>query len=248
MRNKNMRVMKNHHQDRIKPSEPLVQYMREKSQLEKKKQKARSGLIALSPEEQSRLESIRNNKKRVLENIIFPSLANLIFFFESVNQEEILAKTFRNDILDLLGIRRNNPNYSNYGIFFWRLVAAIVAINSKPVSNDFRLKLMAVMHGVLWKKMEPMLGNILYTDKAIRNVSFDMDRAITWTDMISSNVQDHYDYGELSKFREASSKIEKDEKKAEEIALKQFENYLKSEAPDRTLDFDTKQILEKDII
>ena len=57
-------------------------------------------------------------KVDLLNNYIFPSMANVIFFFRCMSRYPRLKARFENDVKDLLGVRRENPRPDNYGFIF----------------------------------------------------------------------------------------------------------------------------------
>jgi hypothetical protein len=224
----------------------LARYMREKLQIEKKKREDNISGNKISLEEKIRYESLRTEKKRILENIIFPSMANLIFFFESVDEDKILEETFKDEIEDLLGIRRTDPSLNNYGIFFWRLVSAIISIDSRHDKQDFRLKLTHQLHEIICKKVNVMIGIFLKNEDAKEKVRQDMTGAMAWTEMIAADVKDHYDFQILSEPVDVCKMNMKQKKEVDRNRKEKFEINARIEAPDRTLDFDTERILFKD--
>jgi hypothetical protein len=220
--------------------------MRIRLRLERRKQKVTLAGKELSTSDKKKLNTIRSKKKRLLENIIFPSMANLIFFFESINEDKILEKTFSDEVEDLLGIRRNDPNLANYGIFFWRLVSSIISIHSpghrKDYSDDHRLRLMAYLQEIVGKKISLIIRDFLATDDAIRIVNQDIGRAAAWSELAASVVKDYYDFGILSETIPGGigeKESEKRIKKREE----EFQKNARINAPDRTFNFNTKELL-----
>ncbi|MGB5090932.1 MAG: hypothetical protein WBN72_08325, partial [Nitrososphaeraceae archaeon] len=224
--------------DRIIPNQLLRRYMCEKLQLENKKAQATVGGKDLSKEDLKRLEAIRNDKKRILENVIFPSMANLIFFFESIDMDPILWETFKDDVEELLGIKRKGPSPTNYGLFFVRLFTSILSTNSEYDKSDFRLRLMHEAHRCISSKMMLKIIPAIFQKMrarsyAIRYVDHDMGRALAWTEMISKDVEDPYQYSILYE--------------SEDMA-KQRDKFIKQaniQKPSKTLDIDTKGILKR---
>ena len=106
------------------PDKKLVKYMKEKSSLERKSstRKARRKVDS-KPKRRLRqittkIRSLQNTKTEVLDEIVFPSMANLIFFFESISRYAELEENFQADITELFGIKRLCPRPGNYAYYF----------------------------------------------------------------------------------------------------------------------------------
>lgn len=238
VRNKSKRKNIIYDKQRIIPNQLLRRYMCEKLQLQKKKAQATVGGKDLSKEDLKRLEAIRNDKKRILENVIFPSMANLIFFFESIDQEPILWETFKDDVEELLGVRRNGPSPTNYGLFFVRLFRSILSTHSEYDKKDFRLRLMHEVHQFIASKMLIKIIPTIFQKMRARNytiryVDQDMGRALAWTEMISKDVEDPYRYAILYE----SDDIGKQRQK--------FIEHASIHKPSKKLEIDTKGILKR---
>jgi hypothetical protein len=224
-------------QQRIDPHPILKRYMWEKLQIEKKKEQAKMGGGGPSEEELRRFNTIRNDKKRVLEKVIFPAMANLIFFFESIDQEPILNEAFEDDMLELLGIRRNGPSPTNYGLFFVRLFRSILGVKLEYDRKDYRLRLMheglKIINSKMGKIIPTVYQNVTGSDYFIKYVSLDMGRALSWTETVSREVEDLYRYKIIHESEDIAKQREK------------FIKHASLEAPDKTLDIDTKGILHR---
>jgi hypothetical protein len=238
VRNTSKRKINRHDKERITPDGLLKRYMWEKLQLEKKNHQATTGGKDLSEEDLKRYEAIRTDKKRILENVIFPAMANLIFFFESIDQEPILLKVFKenDDVEDLLGIRRIGPSPENYGIFFIRLFRSMLGLNYYD-KEDYRLRLMREAMKIIYLKMmqiSPLVyQNLTGSRLTIKYIGDGMGRAFSHTDDVSRDVKDPYDFRILG---ESDDKAKQREK---------FIKHARIEAPNKTLVIDTKGILKR---
>jgi len=212
--------------------------MWEKLQLEKKKQEATKRGKELSIEESKRLDTIRVDKERILDDLIFPAMANLTFFFESLDLEPILWNAFQkyDNVEELLGIKRIGPSTEDYGIFFIRLFRSILGIESKYDTQDIRLRLMREAMKVIYLKMmkiSPIVyENITGSRLTIKYVGDEMGHALSRTDDISRDVKDPYDFRILEGDDKAKQREE-------------FNKHAKLNSPNKTLDIDTKGILKR---
>jgi hypothetical protein len=117
---------------KIPPTASIVRYLKETldlTKLRKSGKKTYDGSTVGTIESQEIKLRIRNNddaKTRAIDNL-FESMANLIHFFEFVNNHPELADKYSNDIRDLL----DNP--------FHRLIAAIIGEGDLSDFEDRKL-------------------------------------------------------------------------------------------------------------
>ena len=91
------------------PSERLIYFLNKRLHLEKTKLEVKNGIRAnLLPEEEKSEFNLRTEKNRILNDIVFPSMSNLTYFFQFIASNSELQKIFDDDIKDLLGLRRKN--------------------------------------------------------------------------------------------------------------------------------------------
>ena len=86
--------------------------------------------------EKNRKRYLDKEKVTILDKFIFPAMANLTFFFKSISRYQELKQIFENDIEDLLGVRRENPQYNKYGFIFSQLVLSILLIEEEAYSEE----------------------------------------------------------------------------------------------------------------
>ena len=65
----------------------LRNYMTELSQLLSQKDQLDKGGRKLDDKQKSRIKSLANEKVKVLDEIIFPSMANLTYFFDAIEKD-----------------------------------------------------------------------------------------------------------------------------------------------------------------
>lgn len=155
---------------------------------------------------------VNNNRKRyldkekvlILDKYIFPSMANLIFFFKSISRYPELKKIFDDDIKDLLGVRRINPEQNKYAYLFSQLVRSILLIEDEPYSEeeadrddfpshyqlaetdkkDYRLRLNQILQDIVKIKVVDIdLAGVSEREK--RFVQDDFNRVRLWTKIIA---------------------------------------------------------------
>ena len=110
-------------------------------------------------------KSLRTKKTRILNEIVFPAMADLVFFFEAIASHEDLQVRFENDIKDLLGIKRNE--LQAYGFILLSLIRSILIIRDierpRNKQDDFRLKLNHILQGIVFDKVRPSLIDVFKT-------------------------------------------------------------------------------------
>jgi hypothetical protein len=111
----------------IQASDRLTDYLNETLKLEelksKPKQKAGLGLA----------RKIRSNDEKKVRTLdyLFRSMADIIYFFEFVNENPELIDRFDDDILDMLGLREPEPHAKDQDALypaFSRLIKAVICV------------------------------------------------------------------------------------------------------------------------
>lgn len=164
-----------------------------KTELELRGERERTDKIQQEHESiKLRSRALQNKKIEVLDEIIFPSMANLVFFFEATSENQELAEVFESDMLDLLGIKRPNPRseYNRYAFIFENLVSGILQMNSRK--DDFRLRLIDILQELIFLKVSSL--KIFDTQKSTSMVTNDLQRAKAWTELLGSRIKDVYDW------------------------------------------------------
>ena len=141
----------------------------------------------------SQNRGLGTTKVRRLDEIVFPAMANLIYFFKMVSEHPELQKTFEDDIKDLLGVRRYNPKSYNYGYVFSHLIAYILMIKTsgKPLKeDDFRLKLVQVLQGIVFLGFQQTLPDILKDRERFDMMLTDVSKAAAWVRALADHVED----------------------------------------------------------
>jgi hypothetical protein len=163
----------------------------------------------------NRKRYLDKEKVKILDRYIFPSMANLTFFFKSISRYPQLKEIFDNDIKDLLGVNRVNPQQNNYGFIFSQLVRSILLIEEEAPSeevadkedfplqyqlartdiNDFRLRLNHVLQDIIRiKAVDIDLAEVPKAEKHF--IEDDFNRARLWTRIIARRTTQTTDENE----------------------------------------------------
>src|SRR5438067_10161537 len=86
------------------------------------------GLNEQSEKARKHKRVLDKEKVRVLDNYIFPAMANLTFFFRCISKYPELREVFEDDVKDLLGVRRENPQPNNHGFIIFNLLHSILLV------------------------------------------------------------------------------------------------------------------------
>jgi hypothetical protein len=178
----------------------IIEYFKNRSKLNKilnSKDRSR-----LSKDEEKFAENLatklRQDKKRLLDNVIFPSMNNLLVFFERLKENEELLDLFENDIKELFGYIREPQNIdqedeSEYNIrhnVIGRFLDSVLTWNIEKYPDNFRLGLIEQIQQVIFDKVTiSMSGSIIDKERLTilsQTIDNDMRRALSWTQFLSS--------------------------------------------------------------
>ena len=170
------------------PSSTLVRYLEEKLlSVEIVLDKTPRG-EELTKDDRSNRLLLDRRKVDILNKVIFPSMANVIYFLEFVNEHSILREGFENDLKELLGVEQGLGDRSPITrdtFIFGRFVNAAIARGSGTNSSDFRALLLQAMQYIISQEVTNICTAI-YGDEMINSViAPDMSRPLAWVGSIS---------------------------------------------------------------
>lgn len=168
-------------QKSYEPSEGLVRFIEEKLELLKQVESSREW----------------DSKKVYYVDKMFQSLADLIYFLESLANNSELREVFEKDLEELLDVRPYNKTRglpSNVGVStgifltetnLTRLVYASIIPHQKEFKN-FRLKLLTNLQLLVYEKMHYIMQEEYgMMNQISKSIFEDMNRCLGWVTMLS---------------------------------------------------------------
>lgn len=122
----------------FRASQYLEKYLKKKLEIEKRKKEPGYQLSEMDERES---KANNKNKNKVLNKHLFPSIANLVYFFEFINKHPELDGIFDEDVQDLFGLRgphvkRHKVSDGKYLIFL-RLLDALLSYENTLIVEEF---------------------------------------------------------------------------------------------------------------
>jgi hypothetical protein len=171
--------------------------MREKLQFERDKEKSKVRGRELA--EDATYSKLKRRKFDVLDRV-FKSMANLIFFFKCIAEYPELEKVFEDDVMDLLGVKRNDPKKHDPGSVFSDLLDYILIgkkggrfAEETDERLDFRLILNHIVQKTVCHKMSQCSVSILKMGGPRGIVMDDFHKVWAWTEMLSHIAEQNVD-------------------------------------------------------
>jgi hypothetical protein len=139
-------------------------------------------------------------KVRVLNGVVYPSMANVTRFLEFVLVSPYLNRTFERDVRALL-LAESIKNENRESIFArfiesccWSMSAAVSKrgkVKANVPLSDFRLILMGIMMDKIWIMMKGIGQYKFKNDTFLNDVLYtDFGRAVSWMKSLHMNPQD----------------------------------------------------------
>jgi hypothetical protein len=179
------------------PERTLKNYLEQRLQIERTED---NNDDAASANLTKKIKEMNRMKVYVLNKIIFPSMANVVYFLETVSENPELQKVFDDDLKELFGIRYpaqlKNKSYSP---IIRRLTEAMINWREdtdetpyerrKHRNNNFRLALIAVMQHVIFQRIVLLSMDEVGGDMANFVVKNDVGRAWNWAQLLARSVE-----------------------------------------------------------
>lgn len=201
-------------QDDVKyynPNKDVVNFLRDQLNRRKEIQAGRE-----SPEDGKAKRNPNLDRMKVYYlDKIFKAMADLAFFFEATAKHPELEKIYKDDIKDLLGIRRKKPSGKPKplcGFMFSDLLRNILKVSGSPFERremvkDYSLILNHRAEEIVRMKVRRSLSSGQYSKGGILEVNSneanvhgimlgDFDRVLSWTVLLASGLDKSQDVEE----------------------------------------------------
>ena len=158
----------------------------------------------------NRLKSSGARKTELLDELIFPAMTNLIFFFEALEISPTLKKLFEKDLIKLLDprfvkgdvkSREMGMNTSGYYAFRWnnftRLVSNAVSLDvgtKKAPIDNFRISLIYQLQGIIRYEVGRLTEREYgWSGQITKSVTEDIDKVMGWLAFLAKSVSEQAD-------------------------------------------------------
>ncbi len=190
------------------PDEELVSWFHERLELEKEKTQFQprikgGGKLPISL--QKKLNRSAARKTELLDDVIFRSLANLIYFFEVQSRAPRLRKLFEKDVIDLLDPRFVDKNVENMSMglnttsyafrtnSLSRLISTALAIDDRNIKNgtivkDFRIALLFQLQMIIRDYVDRVFSiEFGFSNQIAKSAKIDFDKTVGWLALIAKS-------------------------------------------------------------
>lgn len=174
------------------PDDRLINYLDRKLRLIEASRKRQ-----LTHDEKKEEKRLNEEKSRViLDKVIFPSLSNLIYFFETLADSEEMRRLFDDDAMDLFGTSQTEEDNAKEQVTtrdnnLARLVAAILIpdfeyTKNEQIKEDFRLRLLHDLQDVIRIKTIIAISQAYPKTMMAESFAEDMEKALGCTHFLNS--------------------------------------------------------------
>lgn len=189
------------------PNETLVNFIHEWLQLHKKKEEFTKEGKELSTIDKEKIRESDRMKVYVLDTIIFPAMADLIYFFDALSVSSKLSEAFDDGVAELLDPRHaeaaakfgSDMRFSSIQFRennLARLIMSILAIHDRKIqggkaTNDFRVGLMYQMLNIVGDMMDRLISNQHgFGNQIWKSAYADYDRLKGWLSLLAGSIEE----------------------------------------------------------
>jgi hypothetical protein len=189
------------------PDDTLVNFIQDWLHIHKKRDQLTLDGKELSSEDKKKLRALDKKKVDYIDNTIFPALANLTYFFESMAASTRLANGFEDELEEILDprkskdvaafsgsrMRMNSMQFRHNNLA--RLVDASLSIpmknyeRGKPIT-DFRVGLMYQLLEIVGDYMDQVISNEYSSSQIWHSFHEDFKKMLGWMALLTRTVKD----------------------------------------------------------
>lgn len=196
------------------PREALVDFVQEWLQLHRKRDMLLKEGKDITPEEKERIRELDRKKVYVLDKVLFPAMADLIYFFEALAVSKKMSEAFDEDVKELLdpgrtadaakfsgnNMRMSYMQFRNNNLA--RLVVSMLGIHTSDSDKekhnaDFRVALMYQLLNIVGDMMDHLISNqYSFGNQIWRSAYDDYTRMKGWLALLAGtteNQNEEYD-------------------------------------------------------
>lgn len=174
------------------PSDALIKFLNETLQIEEEKEALQFAGENIDDDLDSRINKNKRMKVYVLDKLIFPSMSNLVIFFEYVSKHRELQKVFDGDIEELLlGRKDDGPSIFRRfleGILIWTPKKFLRKDQKLSHDLNFRAELFNTMLMVAFLRVPSILKSQIPIQVVNSIANQDFARALAWTEILRSKT------------------------------------------------------------
>ncbi len=188
------------------PEDTLVNFIQEWLEIHKKREALTLEGKNLSSSEKERINNNNRMKVYVIDEIIFPAMANLTYFFEAMAASSRMAIAFEDELAEILDARNSKQAAEfNDGMRFSsiqfrennfaRLIIAMLNIPMKKYPEngpigDFRIGLMYQMVNVVGDSVDRLLGKEYTMNRIWKSFWEDYSRMLGWLALLTRSLKE----------------------------------------------------------
>ena len=173
------------------PTQRLVKILQERLQIEQRKDKLTLAGEELSPEEKQHLRYLQKETVRILNEIVFPSMANILYFTEMIAANKELQEIFDDDLKDLLGIRfEQKYRHKSFSPVIRRFLDALLTWNKKVDYGNFRYQIFEIIQYSMLQKIMSLSMDEFGMNIANNIVQNDFGRTWMWGELLAKRVEE----------------------------------------------------------
>lgn len=189
------------------PDENLVNFIQDWLHIHKKREQFAKEGKELSSEDKKKLRALDKKKVDYIDNMIFPAMANLTYFFEAMAASTRLANGFEDELEELLDPRKSKAAAAFSGNRmrmssiqfrhnnFTRLVDAALSIpmknyeHGKPIT-DFRVGILYQLLGVVGDYMDRVIYHEYSSSQIWHSFYDDFNKMTGWMALLTRTMKD----------------------------------------------------------
>jgi len=189
------------------PNETLVNFIQDWLHIHKKRDQLTQEGKELSSEDKKKLRALDKKKVDYIDNVIFPALANLTYFFEAMEASTRLSNGFEDELEEILDPRKskdaamfsgNRMRFRSIQFRHNNLARLVDAALSIPMKNyeiekpitDFRVGLMYQLLETIGDHMDTVISHEYSSSQIWYSFHDDFKKMLGWMALLTRTVKE----------------------------------------------------------